>query len=52
MYITISKRGSLYSYVIDTPARVPTSDWYETESAAHAGFPASSVMGSYFFLML
>ena len=42
----------LYEYVIDSPDRVPMSDWYETTNAHQVAFQARSVVGGYFIKML
>ncbi len=42
----------VHKYVIETPSRVPNSDWYETTNAKMVGFQARSVVGGCFIKML
>ncbi len=42
----------VHKYVIETPSRVPNSDWYETTNAKMVGFQARSVVGGYFIKIL
>ncbi|TKC06284.1 glutaminase family protein [Pedobacter frigoris] len=42
----------VYKYALETPDRVPMSDWYETLDARRQNFTARSVVGGFYIKML
>lgn len=44
--------GPVYKYTLETPDRVPMSDWYETLDARRQNFTARSVVGGFYIKML
>ena len=41
----------VYTYAVETPDRVPLSDWHETKDARRQNFTARSVIGGFFIKM-
>jgi len=42
----------IYKFAVESPSRVPLSDWHETTNGKMVGFQARSVVGGYFMKML
>ncbi|MHA4895249.1 glutaminase family protein [Pedobacter sp. PWIIR3] len=42
----------VYTYALETPDRVPLSDWHETKDARRMNFTARSVVGGFYIKML
>jgi hypothetical protein len=42
----------VYKFMVETPVRVPLSDWHETTTGKNVGFKARSVVGAYYIKML
>ena len=42
----------VHRYMLETPSRVPLSDWYETTDGAQVGFQARAVVGGVYMKML
>ena len=42
----------VYTYINETPSRVPISDWSDTKTGKQRGFKARSVIGGYWMKVL
>jgi hypothetical protein len=42
----------VYQFAVETPARIPLSDWHETTNGRLAGFQERSEVGGYFTKLL